>query len=252
MTDTVIISPLTHIGEITKASNIAMHLVSSCKKQNLHIEEGDILVVTQKIVSKAEGQVVLLSEIEPSDKAIGFATEFKKDPRLIELIFRESKRIVRMDHGVIISETKQGFICANAGIDQSNVGNTDTATLLPSDPDASAKLIRSNLQELSGVQKVAVIISDTWGRPWREGQVNFAIGVAGMEAIRDYRGEKDSYGYTLSASVIGIADELAASAELVMGKVDKVPAAHIRGYAYQEKNTDAKTLLRNAKIDLFR
>ncbi len=189
-------------------------------------------MVTQKIVSKAEGRVVNLAEIEASEFARAFALEYGKDPEHIEVVLRESKRIVRMDHGVLISETRHGFICANAGVDESNVNGRRELTLLPLDSDRSAQKLRSRLRELANEEEkdVAVIISDTWGRPWRNGQVNMAIGVAGMEAIIDYRGQLDPYGYELKASAIAVADELAAAGELVMGKIDQVPIALIRGY----------------------
>ncbi|MGH2508892.1 MAG: coenzyme F420-0:L-glutamate ligase, partial [Ktedonobacteraceae bacterium] len=224
--------------------------------QHLSLLQGDILVVTQKIVSKAEGRVAKLAEIEPSEFAQSTARAHDKDPRQIEAVLRESKRIVRMDHGVLITETPQGFICANSGIDESNVsGGTGEVTLLPIDSDRSARDLRTRLQGLSGEGadfEIALIISDTWGRPWRNGQVNMAIGAAGLEPLSDYRGQIDPYGYELHASVIAVADELAAAAELVMGKIDRVPVALIRGYAYTPGTSTAQTLLRDPATDMFR
>jgi coenzyme F420-0:L-glutamate ligase / coenzyme F420-1:gamma-L-glutamate ligase len=211
--------------------------------------------VTQKIVSKAEGRVVDLDEVQPSVFARTYAEEFNKDAAHVEVVLRESRRIVRMDHGVMISETRHGFICANAGVDESNVNGARSLTLLPLDPDRSAREIRTRLQELAGEGAdfdIAVIISDTWGRPWREGQVNVAIGVAGMAPLVDYRGQSDAYGYQMHVSMIASADEIAGAAELVMGKIDGVPGALLRGFAYRAGEGSGKALLRNAATDMFR
>jgi coenzyme F420-0:L-glutamate ligase/coenzyme F420-1:gamma-L-glutamate ligase len=180
------------------------------------------------------------------------ANQSQKDARHIEVVLRESKRIVRMDRGIIISETPHGFICANAGVDESNVNGESQLTLLPIDPDQSAQTLRTRLQVLSGEQNIAVLISDTWGRPWRNGQVNIAIGLAGMEPLVDYRGQRDYYGYELQASLIAVADELAAAAELVMGKIGHIPVALIRGYSYPSGKGDARPLLRESTMDMFR
>jgi len=223
--------------------------------QQLALKQGDILVVTQKIVSKAEGSIVNLDEIQPSEFARTAALEGKKDAPYIEVVLRESRRVVRMDHGVLLTETKHGFICANAGVDESNVNGDREITLLPVDPDRSAQELRSRLQQLSGEGSdfdIAVIISDTWGRPWRSGQVNMAIGAAGIEPLADYRGQYDPYGYELHASVIAVVDELASAAELVMGKIDRVPVAIIRGYTYNRGEGSIKTLLRDPATDMFR
>jgi coenzyme F420-0:L-glutamate ligase/coenzyme F420-1:gamma-L-glutamate ligase len=212
-------------------------------------------VITQKIVSKAEGRVINLDEIAPSPFAQAIAQQAKKDARIVEVVLRESKRIVRMDHGVIISETYQGFVCANAGVDESNINGANLVTLLPSDPDQSAQRIRVRLQELIGegpTFNLVVLISDTWGRPWRIGQVNMAIGVAGMDPLVDYREQYDPYGYKMQASMIAIADELASAAELVMGKVDRVPVALIRGYKYTPQEGSIRSLTRESAIDMFR
>jgi coenzyme F420-0:L-glutamate ligase/coenzyme F420-1:gamma-L-glutamate ligase len=223
--------------------------------QNIELQHGDVLVVTQKIVSKAEGNIVNLDEVQISEFARSLAAESNKDASFMEVVLKESRRIVRMDRGILICETKHGFICANAGVDESNVNGARSITLLPNDPDKSAQQLRKHLQEFSGegtTLDLAVIISDTWGRPWRNGQINMAIGVAGMEAIVDYRGQYDHYGYELHASVLAVADELASAAELVMGKIDHIPVALIRGYAYTPGEGSAKTLLRDPATDMFR
>jgi coenzyme F420-0:L-glutamate ligase/coenzyme F420-1:gamma-L-glutamate ligase len=249
------IIPVTGIGEIAPGSDLGLVIYEALQAQQLQIQQGDILVVTQKIVSKAEGNIVQLDEIRASEFAHSLALESKKDAPYIEAVLRESRRIVRMDHGVLICETKHGFICANAGVDESNVNGAREITLLPVDPDHSAQQLRTRWQGLSSEGSafdIAVIISDTWGRPWRTGQINMAIGVAGMEAIVDYRGQYDPYGYELHASVLAVADELASAAELVMGKIDRIPVALIRGYTYIPSGGSAKTLLRDPATDMFR
>lgn len=249
------IIPVSGIGEIPKGTDLGLVIYEALKAQQLALQQGDILVVTQKIVSKAEGRVVNLDEVEPTEFARIAARESRKDAQYIEVVLRESRRIVRMDHGVLLTETKHGFICANSGVDESNVNGNREITLLPADPDSSAQEICARLQQLAGegpAFDIAVIISDTWGRPWRNGQVNMAIGVAGMEALVDYRGQYDPYGYELHASVIAVADELASAAELVMGKVDRIPAALIRGYSYLPAKGSTQTLLRDPATDMFR
>ncbi len=215
------------------------------------LRAGDILVVTHKIVSKAEGRLVDLRTVEPSALAKGFATRYEKDPRQIEVVLRESRRIVRMDHGLIISETHHGFVCANAGVDASNVPGEETVCLLPVDPDASAATLRNALAPRAG-SDLAVIISDSFGRAWREGITNVAIGVAGMEPLADYRGQTDPHGFPLAASILAVADELAAAAELVMGKTTGIPVAIIRNYAYKSGPGTARDLLMAPERDLFR
>jgi coenzyme F420-0:L-glutamate ligase/coenzyme F420-1:gamma-L-glutamate ligase len=249
------IIPITGIGEIAAGADLGSSIYGAMRQQQLGLQQGDVLVVTQKIVSKAEGRLVSLDEVEPSAFARIAAQQGNKDAQHVEVVLRESRRIVRMDHGVLISETPHGFICANAGVDESNVGGKRQLTLLPIDPDRSAQQLRTRLQQLVGEGPdvdVAVIVSDTWGRPWRNGQVNMAIGVAGMEPLADYRGQQDPYGYELHASVIAVADELAAAAELVMGKIDRVPVALVRGYAYVPAKGDARSLLRDSASDMFR
>jgi coenzyme F420-0:L-glutamate ligase/coenzyme F420-1:gamma-L-glutamate ligase len=256
MSTEVCIIPITNIGEIPPDSDLGLIIYEALHQQHLALQTGDILIVTQKIVSKAEGRVVNLDEVEASDFARRYAEQYQKDPEHIEIVLRESKRIVRMDHGVLISETQHGFICANAGVDESNVSGARQLTLLPVDPDGSAHTLRNRLRELAGHNTeldCAVIISDTWGRPWRNGQINIAIGVAGMEALADYRGQYDCYGYELRASTIAVADELASAAELVMGKTEHIPVALIRGYRYVPSGeSNARTLIRDSATDMFR
>ncbi len=255
MTTELRILPITGIGEIAPGTDLSDLIYNALWQQQVSLQQGDVLVVTQKIVSKAEGRLVNLDEVQPSEFARIAAQQGKKDAQHVEVVLRESKRIVRMDHGVLISETHHGFICANAGVDESNINGQRQLALLPLDSNRSARELRARLQTLSGEGEsfdIAIIISDTWGRPWRTGQVNMAIGVAGMESVVDYRGQIDPYGYELQASAIAVADELAAAAELVMGKIDRIPVALIRGYTYISAEGDASSLLRDSASDMFR
>jgi coenzyme F420-0:L-glutamate ligase / coenzyme F420-1:gamma-L-glutamate ligase len=215
------------------------------------LQTGDVLVVTHKIVSKAEGRLLDLRTVEPSPLAKDYATRYGKDPRQIEVVLRESRRIVRMDRGIIISETHHGFVCANAGVDASNVPGDDTVCLLPVDPDASAVRLREALAAGTGVE-VAVVISDSFGRAWRHGITDVAVGVAGMDPVADYRGLRDPHGYPMEASVLAVADELAAAAELVMGKTEGIPLAIVRGYAYSPAPGSSRELLMPPDRDMFR
>ena len=242
------VMPVEGIPEVRPGDDLA-EFIARAAGEDLHT--GDILVVTHKIVSKAEGRLVDLRTVEPSALAKGFATRYEKDPRQIEVVLRESRRIVRMDHGLIISETHHGFVCANAGVDASNVPGGETLCLLPVDPDASAANLRSALASQAGTD-LAVIISDSFGRAWREGITNVAIGVAGMEPLADYRGQTDPHGFPLAASILAVADELAAAAELVMGKTTGIPVAIIRNYAYKPGPGTARDLLMAPERDLFR
>ena len=244
------------IPEIKEGDDLAEIIAACLQRQRLSIEDKDILVVTQKIVSKAEGRIVRLGDVQPSEIAIQLSKGHNRDPRHTEIILRESVRIVRMDRGNIISETRHGLICANAGVDASNVPGDDTVALLPIDPDASAKSIRTGINERLGAD-VAVIISDTFGRPWREGAVNVAIGIAGIPPLADYRGKEDASGHTMRTTVIAVADEMAATAELVTGKVSKVPVALIKGLTYEPVDTSdlpegAAALIRAPERDMFR
>jgi coenzyme F420-0:L-glutamate ligase/coenzyme F420-1:gamma-L-glutamate ligase len=212
---------------------------------------GDVVVVTHKVISKAEGRLLDLRTVEPSVLAKGFGARWEKDPRQIEAVLRESRRIVRMERGIIISETHHGFVCANAGVDASNVPGEETVCLLPLDPDASAARIRDALVSRAGAD-VAVVVSDSFGRPWRNGITDVAIGVAGMEPLADYRGGFDPHGHPLTASVLAVADELAAAAELVMGKTDGIPVAVVRGYDYARGGGTGQDLLMEPEKDMFR
>ena len=245
------IIPVRGIPDIRKEAPLGRFIVDKLKEQGDGFQLGDIAVVSQKIVSKAEGMVVPLSNVRPSDFAKTIAKESGKDPRQVEVILGETKKIIRMKGGHLITETKHGFICANAGVDQSNVGNGDSVTLLPRNSDASADTIRKTIHQITG-RTVPVIITDTFGRAWRMGQVNFAIGISGLKPIHDYRGTRDMYMRTLQVTEIAIADELACAAELVMNKADRVPVAIIRGYKAPMGHGRAKELLRPEEFDLFR
>jgi len=236
------------IGEITPGADLATLIVDATQARPL--ADGDVVVVTHKIVSKAEGQLVDLRTVTPSALAVRIAEQFGKDARQVEVVLRESVRIVRMERGIIISETRHGLICANAAVDASNVAG-ETVCLLPRDPDASAARIRAGLRERTGAD-VAVIISDSFGRPWRNGIINIAIGVAGMQPLTDYRGQTDPFGNDLRITVIAVADELACASELVMGKVENVPVAVIRGYPYDRTNGTGHDLIMDPAKDLFR
>ena len=244
---------ITGIPEVQPGDGLGQTIVEAASSQGTAIRAGDILVVTQKIVSKAEGRLVKLSTVIPSDFALGFARGADRDPRLIELILQESKSIVRMDpdRGVIIAETHHGFVCANAGIDQSNIPGDDVVCLLPVDPDASARKIRGDVASATGLE-VPVIISDTFGRAWREGHVNFAVGIAGMDPMLDYRGLPDAQGREMHVTTIAIADELAAAAELVQFKAIGVPVSVVRGYPFQSAIGDHEVLVRDRIRDMFR
>ena len=219
-------------------------------RQGTPLATGDLLVVGQKIVSKAEGRIVRLADVTPSPIAQSMAAGLARDARLIEVILRESRRVVRMDRGVLITETHHGWVCANAGVDQSNV-DVDCVALLPEDPDRSARALRETLRVRPGVD-VLVIVADTFGRPWREGLTNVAIGLAGFAPLRSYLGERDPAGRPLQATILALADELAAAAEPVMGKLDRIPAAIVRGLGLTPSEEGSKPLLRDPARDLFR
>jgi coenzyme F420-0:L-glutamate ligase/coenzyme F420-1:gamma-L-glutamate ligase len=215
------------------------------------LQAGDLLVVTHKVVSKAEGQLVDLTTVRPSAEALRFAQAWDKDARQVEVVLREAVRIVRMERGIIIAETRHGFICANAGVDLSNVAGSETVCLLPVDPDGSAARLHAALSAQLGFA-LPVIISDSFGRPWRNGIVNIAIGVAGLAPLADYRGQTDPHGHVLAVSVLAVADELAAAAELVMGKIDRRPVAAIRGYDYTPGEGSGRQLVMEPRRDFFR
>jgi coenzyme F420-0:L-glutamate ligase/coenzyme F420-1:gamma-L-glutamate ligase len=244
------IIPLMGLPEVAPGDDLVRLLGEGVKRQGLVPRQGDVFVVAQKIVSKAEGRIVRLDTIEPSNRAERWATEYHKDPRVVELVLREASDIVRMERGVIIARTRHGFVCANAGVDISNAP-TGTALLLPENPDRTACALQEQLARAFGVH-VAVIISDTFGRPWREGLVNVALGVAGMEPLLDYRGRRDAHGKMLQATVIALADELAVAGGLVMGKLDRVPVAVVQGLAISQGRGSGRDLIRPAENDLFR
>ena len=238
--------------EIKPGYDLSSFLMDAAQRQGTPIEAGDVIVVTQKVVSKAEGRVITFEGVEASPLALTITEGYRRDPRHTEIILRESARIVRMDRGVIISETHHGFICANAGIDASNIPGSDTVCLLPVDSDASARSIRDAIKSRLDVE-VAVIVSDTFGRPWRNGATNVAIGVAGFDPMLSYVGSEDSHGNLLHTTEIAVADELAATAELVTGKVDGVPVTIIRGYSYLPmEDASIGRLIRTGDKDLFR
>ena len=218
--------------------------------ESSEVNDGDILVFSQKIVSKNDGRILSLSSVNPSLLANGIASSYGKDPRLVELILSESKRIVRMENGIIIVETKHGFVCANAGIDESNVQD-GYATLLPDNPDQSANLLKGKIEQKTG-KNIAVIISDTFGRPFRLGQTNVAIGIAGLEPILDYNGKPDTFGKIMQVTAIAIADEICSASELVMGKVEKSPIAIVRNYNFSSSTVKIQKMLRSDHDDLFR
>ncbi len=236
---------------VRRGDNLAPLIVQAAKEEGVQISDRDIIVVAQKIASKAEGAIVDLRSITPSTKAEMMAKTSGKDPRHVEIILRETARIVRSKAAHLIVQTHHGFVCANAGVDKSNVENPDSVTLLPADPDSSARKIRSGIRELTGAD-VGVIISDTFGRAWRVGQVNVAIGVDGLRPIIDYRGSKDMFGYVLNVTQMAVADELASAAELAMKKSDGVPVAIIRGFDYGQGTGSVRDLIRPEEEDLFR
>ena len=251
MPQSIAVIGLRLIPNVQAGDNLARIIVTAARKQRLHLRNGDIVVVAQKIVSKAEGRVVSLSAVRASAVARKLSRTMRKDPKLIEVILRETKRVVRRRGHHLIVQTRHGLVCANAGVDKSNVDGEDVVALLPKNPDRSARRIRTWIRRLAG-KEVAVIITDTFGRPWRIGQTNVAIGLSGMRPWVDYRGTKDMFGYTLSVTMMAIADELASAAELVMRKYDQIPVAIIRGYIYRRTRGSARELVRPARQDLFR
>ena len=247
------------LPEIRPGDDLAAQTLGALTAAGERLRAGDVVVFTSKIVSKAEGRLVTLESITPSAFAIEWAAQFGKDPRHVEVVLREARRIVRMDHGVLVVETRHGFVCANAGVDASNARVDGELILLPEDSDVSARQLCTALTQASSLASdaLAVVISDTFGRPWRGGQTNIAIGASGLQALHRYRGQSDPAGHTLRATSIAVIDELAAAAELVMGKLDRVPVAIVRGYDYphfgpDEEDTGAAELVRQAGRDLFR
>ncbi len=247
--------PIIGIPEITEEDNLSEIIWDAVQAQGLELEQKDIFVIAQKIVSKAEGKVVDLIDITPTPFAEKLGKELLKDPRMVEVILGETKRIVKIqrktDTGVMVVENKDGVVLANAGIDASNVPGATKVTLLPEDPDGSAKKISDDISAKSGKQ-ISVIITDTVGRPWREGLTEIAIGSWGISPLKDYRHQKDKEGYELTATLIAVADEIASAAGLLMGKNDAVPVVIVRGYDYEFEQTGSKALIRDPRFDLFR
>jgi coenzyme F420-0:L-glutamate ligase/coenzyme F420-1:gamma-L-glutamate ligase len=246
----VSIYPIPGLPEIGRGAPLAQLILEGINARGMALEAGDVVVITQKVVSKAEGRVQSLDVVRPSPRAVEIARRIAYDPRHVEVILSESVRIVREAPRVLITETRHGFVAANAGVDRSNTGGVDLVVLLPERPDESARELREAFVVASGAD-VGVVISDSFGRPWREGQVNVAIGSAGVIALRDYRGKRDSNGYELQGTELGVVDELASAAELVMGKLDRVPVALIRGAVVSGEGR-VRDLLRDPATDLFR
>ncbi len=243
--------PIAVAGEIKPGDSVIKKLLQSLRENNLAFEAGDILVIKHKIVSKAEGRIVDLATIKPSAASIAWAKKYNLDARVIELALRESRAVIRRKNGVVITETHHGFICANSGVDVSNVDGGRHALLLPADPDRSARELHRELKKHTALT-IPVLITDTFGRPWREGLVDFCIGIAGMKAVRDDRGRRDPHGYTLHASLEAVADELACAAGLVCGKLNRTPACIIRGFRFERARGRTRDLLRPVASDLFR
>lgn len=242
---------LTTLPEVRPGDDLPALILAATEREGVGLRDRDVVSVTQKVVSKAEGRLVDLAGVTPSEFARQVAAQAEKDPRLVEVVLRETKRVVRMDKGVLIVETHGGFVCANAGVDNSNVPGANTVSLLPVDPDASAARLRAALRNLAGVE-VAVIITDSFGRPWREGTTEIAIGVAGMRPVESYRGREDPFGNPLRTTEIAVADQLAAAAGMVTEKLSGIPVVVLRGAAYTAGSGSGRDLLRLPERDMFR
>jgi len=243
--------PITGIGEILPGDSVAATILAALQRQKLKLLPGDILVVTHKVVSKSEGRIAGLDKVRPSPASRRWAARYQLDARLVQLALQEAKRVVRRKRGVIITETKHGFVCANSGVDASNVDGGRCAVLLPADSDRSAREIRRVIRKKLGIS-VPVLITDSFGRPWREGLCEVAIGVAGMKPFRDFRGRSDPHGYRLRASLEAVADELASTAGLACGKLSRSPACILRGFRYEPGHDGARSIVRAKRRDLFR
>ncbi len=239
------------IPEVRPGDDVGWLIARAAETMNYELADGDIVVVAQKIISKAEGRLVNLESITPSEFAQEIGSKQNRDPRLIEVVLNESAKIVRMDSHVLITETKHGFVCANSGVDRSNVVGKDWVSLLPVAPDDSALLLKTRLAELLKIN-VAIIVTDTFGRAWREGLTNVAIGIAGMKPLKDFRGQHDDHGKELSATVLAVGDEIAAATGLLMRKASRIPVVVVRGYYFEHKEGSATELLREKERDLFR
>ena len=245
------IVPVPFMEEVCSGDSLVEKFLGALRRSRLSLKAGDILIVKHKIVSKAEGQIVELGQIKPSPSSRAWARRYKVDARVIELALAQSRRVVRRKRGVLITETRHGLICANSGVDVSNLDGGRHALLLPKHPDASAARLHRELKKRLRVS-VPVIITDSFGRPWREGLTEVAIGVAGMQALHDYRGDRDPWGYPLRVSIEAVADELACAAGLVCGKLARAPACIVRGFKYRPAQGRARDLIRPAATDLFR
>jgi coenzyme F420-0:L-glutamate ligase/coenzyme F420-1:gamma-L-glutamate ligase len=239
------------LPEITKGTDLAASILKAAQAAGTPLASGDVVVVTSKIVSKAEGRVVVLESVEVSPFALQYAERWEKDPAIVEIVLQESRRVVRQVGAVLITETRHGFICANSGVDQSSSGGEGLAVLLPLDPDASAAGIRAGFKK-SGLD-IAVIISDTFGRPWREAQTDIAIGIAGMSPVLSYIGQVDPHGHEFRVQALCTADELAGAAELVKGNISRVPVGVVRGFAWEaDEDATMQVIIRDSERDLFR
>jgi coenzyme F420-0:L-glutamate ligase/coenzyme F420-1:gamma-L-glutamate ligase len=245
------IIPIPFPDEVQPGDSLSEKLLSALKRHKLKLKKGDIVIIKHKIVSKAEGQLVLLDEIKPSVKSRAWARRYDLDARVTEVALAQSKRIVRRKRGVLITETHHGFICANSGVDVSNVNGGSHALLLPENSDRSAQKLHRQLKKHLKLS-IPVIITDSFGRPWREGLTEVAIGIAGMKPLHDFRGERDPHGYPLRVSIEAVADELACAAGLVCGKLARTPACIIRGFEYRPGRGHSKELIRPTATDLFR
>jgi coenzyme F420-0:L-glutamate ligase / coenzyme F420-1:gamma-L-glutamate ligase len=249
--DELLLIPIRLEDEIRPGDSLVEKLLASLRKRRIRLQSGDILVIKHKIVSKAEGRLVDLVTIHPSEESVAWAKQYSLDSRVIELALRESRTVIRRKNGVLITETHHGFLCANSGVDVSNVNGGTHALLLPEAPDRSAARLKRALKKQTGLS-IPVIITDSFGRPWREGLTEVAIGIAGMKPLRDDRGRRDPHGYKLKASVEAVADELACAAGLVCGKLTRAPACIVRGFRYEAGTGKASDMLRPASTDLFR
>lgn len=243
--------PVPLADEVAPGDSLPDKILRALRKQDLVFESGDILVVKHKIVSKAEGRIIDLATIKPSLATVKWANQYGLDARLVELALRESRAVIRRKNGVLITETRHGFICANSGVDVSNLDGGRHALLLPADPDRSARKLHRELEARTALS-IPVLVTDSFGRPWRQGLVDYCIGIASMKPLRDDRGRRDPHGYELHASVAAVADELAAAAGLVCGKLNRTPACIIRGFAHPAGRGHVRELLRPAAGDLFR